>query len=405
MIFKNKTYTFLLFTALMMLVISCVEEYDVQTEVFESALVVEAIITDEDKHHTITLSRTYRFEEDGPVPETNAQVKVVSNDGNEYLFIENPDGKYISELSFSADQNETYFLEIITSDGRTYKSYEAQISQQSHIDNLVFERNFNENGEEGVSVLIDTYDPTGESKYYRFEYEETYKIIAPNWTSLDLVIGDTSMDEPLFMFENRPIEELICYQTNKLNTINIVNTNDYFEDRLEGYRVHFVNRNNYIISHRYSALVRMYVQSREAYVFYKTLKEFSDSESIFSQSQTGFFEGNVFSTTNSSENVIGFFDVSSVDEQRIYFNYEDLFAEEVLPPYQNSCTLIAAPADVAPAPGASIPLVTYLQSGDWKYLRFNDDIEGEEGPYDLILRPCGDCTALGNSEAPDFWIE
>ena len=27
----------------------------------------------------------------------------------------------------------------------------------------------------------------------------------------------------------------------------------------------------------------------------------------------------------------------------------------------------------------------------------------DEGPFTLVLQPCGDCTILGNKVAPDFW--
>jgi hypothetical protein len=55
---------------------SCIKEIDFETETFESALLVEARITNDEKNHEIKLSRTYRFEDDGPDPETNAIVKI-----------------------------------------------------------------------------------------------------------------------------------------------------------------------------------------------------------------------------------------------------------------------------------------------------------------------------------------
>ena len=60
--------------------------------------------------------------------------------------------------------------------------------------------------------------------------------------------------------------------------------------------VRFINRNNYIISHRYSILVRQFVQSNEAFTFYETLNDLSRNESLFSETQPGFLAGNVSST-------------------------------------------------------------------------------------------------------------
>jgi hypothetical protein len=55
------------------------------------------------------------------------------------------------------------------------------------------------------------------------------------------------------------------------------------------------------------------------------LKELSGSDGILSQNQPGFFFGNIKSVENPNEKVIGYFEVSSVSSQRIFFNYEDVF--------------------------------------------------------------------------------
>ena len=71
MAFK-RTYHYIVLAFSAMLVIGCIEEIDFETETFESALVIEATITNELGDQEIVLSRTFRFEEDGPVPESGA---------------------------------------------------------------------------------------------------------------------------------------------------------------------------------------------------------------------------------------------------------------------------------------------------------------------------------------------
>jgi len=81
---------------------------------------------------------------------------------------------------------------------------------------------------------------------------------------------------------------------------------------------------------RYSIFVKQYVQNFAAHTFYQTLKDISGSESILSQTQPGFFAGNIKSDDNPNEKVIGFFDVSSVSNKRIFFNFSDLLFSDLI---------------------------------------------------------------------------
>lgn len=388
--------------------VGCVEEIDLVTEEeFESALVIEATITDEMKRQVILLSRAYLLEEEGPSPENNAQVRVSDDLGNTFEFQQVSSGQYESNVQFMAEPGRTYQLEVTTNDGRNYGASSEELSGISQIDDLYVARDFNENGDEGVSVYVDSFDPTGNSKFYRYTYEETYKIIAPRYNPQDLDYefiyeGNVAVGVNYFLVP-KPEQQQICYSTDASNDIIIESTTLLDDDSIDRFRVRFLGRDNYIISHRYSILVRQYVQSVEAYAFYRALKDFGESDNIFSESQPGFLSGNVFSNTDQDENVIGFFQVSSVDSKRIYFNYDDLFPGEELPPYYISCSIVAPPEQVG-LPPPNFPLVDALLLG-LKYYRDNEDPVGDEGGYDLVPAACGNCTVLGNDFPPEFWEE
>lgn len=379
---------------------SCLEEFDFKTEDFESALVIEATITNENKQQEIVLSRTFRFEEDGPNPEIGADVSVSASNGTIYNFTETTPGRYQSTSNFSAIAGLDYQLNITTSDGRNYSSNPTQLTAVTTIDTITPTRQINEAGEEEVAILLDSFDPNGASKYYRYEYEETYKIIAPFWSGMDAVITDDGQVTTV----PRTQEERICYNTVKSNNIIITDTNDLTEDRVSNFPVRTINRDNYIISHRYSIQVRQYVQSLSSYTYYSTLRDLSGSESIFSENQPGFFNGNVFSITNNNERVIGFFDVSSVVEQRIYFNYLDLFPGEDLPPYAENCILQTPELYFYDGPGS--PLIDAIISDTLTFVSVaNEDTGFGFAPYVMVFAPCGDCTRLGSNVVPDFWVD
>ena len=60
------------------------------------------------------------------------------------------------------------------------------MGQTIEIEDVYAERIINENNSEGMAIFVDSFDPTGNSRYYRYELEETYRVIAPDWLPDDL---------------------------------------------------------------------------------------------------------------------------------------------------------------------------------------------------------------------------
>ncbi|MDC6364839.1 MULTISPECIES: DUF4249 domain-containing protein [Flavobacteriaceae] len=400
----NTTYPLKVLALLMTLVIGgCIEPFDVTFEDFESALVIEATITDEMVQQKVFLSRTYEFEAEGPTPESNATVQVQGG-GTSYSFMESSPGVYISQQVFAAQPNTTYQLLIQTQDGRTYSSNEVVLPAKTQIDEVRAERITTDDGDDGIGIFVDSFDPSGSSENYRYTYEETYRVVAPFWTprGLELVPPEeaTVACEVRAIFDDSSLET--GYASDFSNTIIQTSTTDLQEDRVSNFMVRFINRNNYIISHRYSILIKQFVQSNEAFTFYETLNEFSGNDSFFSETQPGFLEGNVSSDLSRNEKVLGFFDVASVVEQRIFFNYEDFYPGEDLPPF-------AIPCDVnAPELSRGVPPVCVLSvmviNDLVRFVDNNGATEGE-GPFLVVPTLCGDLAGFAQPNPPDFWIE
>lgn len=403
---KIKTYAIFLVTILVFIMNGCVEEIDLETLTFERVLVVEAVITNELKYQEISLSRTFKFEDGGAAPEANANVIIVDNFQNSYNFTEILPGKYVSSEEFQAQPNAEYQLIINTNDGKTYNSKTTQLTQVTPLTDVYAERTTDSFNNDGMAVYVDSYDPTGNSKYYRYEYEETYKIVAPYWVLNDFVILSYS---PPFRYTLKPktSEQLTCYNTSFSKEIIQKETNDLAEDRVTKFRVRFIPQTNPIISHRYSILVKQYVQSIDAFTYYKTLNKLSLSDNVFSQNQPGFFASNISSVTDSNEKVLGFFEVSSVNSKRIFFNYYDFYEGEPLPPYFVECTFGAPFLGSFPGDTFLPPMYQLIDEGKVKYYRPNPNYPNPqnevEGKYLVVPIECGDCTKLGTNIKPDFW--
>ena len=390
-LFLNKiTYLLLL----SFIIGGCTEQYVIQTNTFEEALVVEATITNELKKQQIKISRTYRFEENGPTFESDAEVFITDNSGNRYEF-EEQSGVYVSKAEFKAVPNREYHLNITTNDGRSYVSSTETLPTETEIESVIPTVATVE-GERGVQINVNSYDPSNTSKYYRYEYEETYKIVAPYWISKKAVV--TGPEEVSFI--TRTEEAETCYSTKNSNDIILTTTASFNEDRVN-FPVRFISDQNYIITHRYSILVRQYVQSLAAYTYYKTLKKISGSESILSPKQPGFFYGNLKSVDNPNEKIIGFFEVSSVSSKRMFFNYVDLFPKEPPPPYYTECDDVPLHFCFNPrnptCRGEEIIEAINLNTLVLYYRDLSDI-------YHMYPAPCGDCTSFSSNKIPPFWI-
>lgn len=383
---------------------SCVEPYEPKTSTFEDVIVIEATITNEYKHQLISISRTRQFEDYDINNESNATVQIIDSNNNTYNFNESSPGKYYSNIEFSVQPNINYQLFITTSNGDSYSSAISQLPAISQIDDLYAVRETNNQGEEGIYIYIDSYNPLENSFFYRYTYEETYKIVAPFWSAYDGKIDINPLNfemTPYLVLKDE--EQRICYNTVSSNNINLLNINEYNNHHISEFPVRFIKRNNFIISHRYSILVKQYIQSEGANNYYKILDEISSSGGVFSQTQTGYNPGNITSVNNPDEKVIGYFDVSSVTEQRLYFNYNDLFPNEDLPPYPTECTEYTPLLNDPLRPGPEFsPLLRALSSK--KYFKDNE-FSDENQPWVMVPSKCGDCRSFGSNIAPDFWIE
>ena len=389
-----------------LMLVSCIEEFTPETVEFEDLLVVKATLTDELKYHEVELSRSFRFgEASGMV--TGASVQIVDDTQNTYAYNEVETGKYVSINQFRAEADRLYTLQITTANNVTYSSSAEKLpSNTAQVTDVSFINAVN-NEEEGINILVDSFDPMGNARYYRYEFEETQRIVAPFSGSQEIVIVS---DVPPFKVENIPLtkERRTCYKTTISNSeIVQTETNGLSEDRVTQFPVKFIHKRDSVIRDRYSILVKQHVQSLGAYSYFKTLDEFNSSENVFSENQPGFIESNISSNRGVDGKVLGFFEINSVSSKRLFVSYEEAFPGENTLPYFSDC-VTSKPLLVDPNNPNVSPLIDLVKAGRVVYLFRNEDFFGnniENPPYEVVNRECGDCTFYGSNVKPEFWID
>ncbi len=395
--------------------VKCTEPYQLETKTFENVLVVEGSITDELSFQSIRLSRAIRLEGEGVAPESSAQVRVTGDNQNEYVFSEADPGTYISNDLFKAEPNVEYKLFIQTTNGTQYESREETLTTEAEIENLYAEAEVL-NGVSGVQVYVDSNVDVGEANYFRYEYDETFKVVAPYNITLDVDLAVFNPSNFDINVQNSEEEKQTCYTTKSQTEIIQANVTTSNSNNINKFPIRFVEGSDYTLSERYSICVKQYVQTFDSYNYYKTLKELGSFESFLVENQTGFVQGNISSKNNTDEKVIGFFEVSSVTSKRIYFNHSDFNLAK--PNYPYVCEIDTLDYRDATTQDQDrndrFWLYTRLEKDTppWELLELEliyGGIDPRTGfeiwiPFYIIVTPqCGNCTTFSSNVKPEFW--
>src|SRR5258705_7475113 len=158
------------FMVIMILFVCCKQEYIPQVkEKNVRLLVVEGFLNSGQGPTKIRLSRTVNLTDVVVTKaEVGAQVRVEGENGNSFILTGNPNGEYsIAQLALT--NNIKYRLWIKTTDGKEYVSDFTPVKYTPPIDSLTWKRE-----SDGVRLYVNTHDPQNATKYYQWEYEETW---------------------------------------------------------------------------------------------------------------------------------------------------------------------------------------------------------------------------------------
>ena len=212
----------------------CTEPYAFDEEAFDEVLIVDGSVSNQHKKHKISLSRSYAF--DGiPTMEKGAVVQVRTNKGTA-LILKNKKRAFMklkSRLLLLPMKNN---LGNYNPGGKHYESTPMMLPEPAALEQVYAEAAVNDRGEEGISILLDAASASNQSRLYRFEYEETYKIVAPYWTPYAAIVvfeGTSTFATDIIL---RETEEQTCYGTALSERIQLRSTLNQTQDRLKGTR-------------------------------------------------------------------------------------------------------------------------------------------------------------------------
>jgi hypothetical protein len=359
---------------------SCKDPYELPLRPSdEESLVVEGFLNSGQGSTTIALSRaidlqsTLQFK-----PELGAQVFVQGKDNTTYPLVEVANGNYtVSQLPLVTGQE--YRLHITTANGKEYQSDYVVVKQTPPIDSISWRHE-----DDGIRIFANTHDPANNSKYYRWEYEETWEINTYFQAVYKWISGSTI--EPMAPNEST----YRCWKHLNSSTIFIGTSSQLQSDVIVEAPLLHIPKNSEKLGVRYSILVKQYILPKEGYEFFQLMKKNTESLGSIFDPQPSELRGNIHCISDPQELVIGFISASSVEEKRIFITERE--AGGTFSVYCESISILNNPDTIK----AWIP----------SFLPY----DAEKNPFGQILRykistqPCVDCTKRGGLlNKPSFW--
>ena len=345
-------------------------------------LVVDGIVISGNDSSIITLSRTRNLSDTVPsTKELNAKVSVLGISGVEYPFTEQGNGRYaVDQLALDAGQQ--YQLKIVTTDGNEFRSALSSVQISPPIDSVYW----NQDSSFNVHVYLNTHDPTNQTRYYRWQYVETWEYHSAYNSVLDYNNGDI-----IFRTLDNQINQ--CWRSLASSSIEVFSTTQLSSSVVNKFEITEVPQTSEKISATYSILVNQYGIPVDAYNFWSNLKKNTEDLGSLFDLQPFTELGNITCVNNPAVHCIGFISFTTLQTKRIFISKNDVANWNYFPYYGLECVIdTVKPADID----------KYFQPPGGPY--FNSLIGTAMGPYLLSSTLCVDCTYHGGTTVkPSYW--
>lgn len=278
------------------------------------------------------------------------------------------------------DSNRKYYLSIRTADNKTYQSAPVEVKTTPQIDSVLYKIQT-----DGVQLYVNTHDISNKTRYYRWDYTETWIFHTAYGDTYKLVNGS-----PVYRLPNDP-QIYQCWRSDTSSTITLASTAQQSSDVVLQLPLTFVSSTSEKLERRYSILVQEYALTEPEFEYYENIKTNTEQLGGIFDAQPSSIKGNITCTSNPTEPVIGFISASTITKKRIFIDNAQLPAWVAYTYYdQQGCNLdtitLKSATDIAQFYGGNPPL--YLPTYQ---------------PYLAAPATCVDCTLRGTNKQPAFW--
>ncbi len=373
---------FFLFSCIFILLLAgCVDPYEPPAiQANNYFLVVEGFINTGEGPTEFTLSRTARLADTARIKaERGAEVSVEGKDSDKRFRLQEKESGVYTMDPYNFSKEEEYRLRIKTAGGREYLSEFVPIKESPAIDSISWRRIGDD-----VQIYVNTHDPDEETRYYRWDFLETWEIHSAFYSKLKYENGE---------LKDRHPDSLIyyCWQSDNSDRIQIGSSAKLAEDIIYRQPVTKVSLKSWKLVEKYSINVKQYALTEGAYLYFEQMKKNSEQLGSFFDPQPSEISGNIKCINDPDEPVIGFVYASSTEEKRIFIESKEI------PDWQFHSYIFEC----------NQMLVNVTSDSMEYYFDYMFYVPIE---YDILTdthlastKYCTDCRERGTTTKPDFW--
>lgn len=388
----NRVLQIIFFFTLIILAGACKEPYNPPAIAdAQSYLVVEGFI-DIGGQTKISLSRSTNLRDTSKVvPEQGASVFIENEQSSSLMLLESSPGKYTLQTS-GLSTGRKYRLRIKTTSSE-YLSEFVEALQTPEIDSLNYKiRN------DGVQFYSNTHDNSNKTKYYRWDFDETWQYASLYNSVVEYV--NSSLERRL-----SGNQIFYCWRTNFSNDIILGSSANLLSGVIVDNPVTFISAESGKVTFGYSIMVRQYALTKEAFEYWQTLKKNTEQLGSIFDPQPSLASGNIKCISNPQESVIGYLGASSVTSKRLFFankNFPFNSPSYLPPPSIDACIINGI--SVQPSVSFASRAAQLFTSGDMIPI----EPVGVPGQgivsYSYARKECVDCRVKGGTNIrPTFW--
>jgi hypothetical protein len=388
---------------------TCIDPFSPKLKGYDSLLVIDGLITDENSKYTVKLSSTIQDQNTSPEMVPDATVSIRDEDNN-IAFLDNyGNGIYKSDsLKLRGISGKKYILHILTSQGAEYESEQCLMQPVPDIDSVYYEKdqelvNNGTENDNGLRIFLNS-KAGNDNSYYRWAFDETWKFKIPDPKRFDYIDHNTIV----------PVANVkqYCWKIRKSDEIIIHAVYPGQNAQIKKQPVFFIasDKSDRLMS-EYSILVKQYSISKDEFEFWNNLKKINESGSDIFATQPFPVISNIHNINNPKERVLGYFQVSAVKQKRTFIPFSDIVRLHLPFYHSNQCERIEkSPAEYSTPYGSPVTFddlySMFCITSTYSFIEPMYDPETFMLDKLVFAKPeCANCELTGTSAKPDFWID
>jgi hypothetical protein len=295
---------------------SCIEEIAV-FKGSDPTLVVFGEITNGQGPHIIQLSYSKEYNQRPSYEKVDgASVVIVDDLGNQEELTYTRDGAYETSPDFFGVAGRAYHVEIELESGGKYNSNPEVLPAVPFIDAITVKKEDTQ-----VGFYIDFVDNAEEENYYRWRYNGTYEVMAPEAYELSKTNQNVPSNPRCYDWGGPPPRARDVWQcwVKEFDSEYLrIDTDEFYNGRaIDDFKV-FSKDIDRKFDRGYVAIIRQFSISKEAYKYWNAIKDQIGNNGTIFETSNYQIRGNIVSQDNPKALVLGYFGAASVAEQSIF---------------------------------------------------------------------------------------